>query len=182
MERAERCAHAALFPRIAPRAEPPSRGSPQTTSHPPVQGPRESLEDAHKRQSTHGVGLARTRASGATAGAGTELRASSEEWSSTAFRRLGKALNFFRTYSFGYMHHHSAIFYLWAAWFAFSFVPFVSLARSLSFLSFFLSSSLWRASALWRARLPARAWRSSISPSLPPLSTPVPPRDTPICC
>ena len=73
------------------------------------------------------------------------------------FRRRCKALNFFRTYSFGYMHHHSAIFYLWAAWFAFSFVPFVSLARSLSFLSFFLSSSLRRASALRRARLPARA-------------------------
>ena len=39
------------------------------------------------------------------AGAGTELRASSEEWSSTAFRRLGKTPNFFRTYSFSYMHH-----------------------------------------------------------------------------
>ena len=98
------------------------------------------------------------------------------------FRRRCKALNFFRTYSFGYMHHHSAIFYLWAAWFAFSFVPFVSLARSLSFLSFFLSSSLWCASALWRAHLPARAWRSSISPSLPPLSNHVPPREAPKCC
>ena len=78
------------------------------------------------------LGLARTRTSAAAAGAGTELRSSAWEWSSTAFRRLCKTPNFFRTYSFGYMdmHHHSAIFYLWAAWLAFSFVPFVSLVSS----------------------------------------------------
>ena len=56
------------------------------------------------------LGLARTRTSAAAAGAGTELRSSAKEWSSTAFRRLCKTPNFFRTYSFGYMHHHSAIF------------------------------------------------------------------------
>ena len=33
----------------------------------------------HEGQPTHGVGLASTRARGTTAGAGTELRASSEE-------------------------------------------------------------------------------------------------------
>ena len=128
------------------------------------------------------LGLARTRTSAAAAGAGTELRSSAKEWSSTAFRRLCKTPNFFRTYSFGYMHHHSAIFYLWVAWFAFSFVPFVSLARSLSFYSSsslppFCVPTLCGGHAL---RLALNAARSP--PSLPPLSTPVPPRDTPKCC
>ena len=56
----------------------------------------------HERQSTQRSRPGGTRTSSAAVGTSTELGASAREWSSTAFRRLCKAPNFFRTYSFGY--------------------------------------------------------------------------------
>ena len=60
-------------------------GSPYTshTKYSCTQGGAQGQAAGHEGQSTHGVGLASTRAHSATAGAGTGLRASSEEWSST---------------------------------------------------------------------------------------------------